>query len=162
MRSPWYKLTSSSKRFLSDNSRHARIRILSCCTTTSQISRYSCIVDKQRSILHQYKSRNEYTRTNVHSWAELEDAHCGQVATEWNWCHHIQYGLKQKKSHCVNSCWNHRNALFEFNSRIPLVCSRSQLVVHCTEKTSRSVSCPTVLAMRESPIHHNASIWCIK
>ena len=29
MRSPWYKLTSSSQRFLSDNSRHARIRILS-------------------------------------------------------------------------------------------------------------------------------------
>ncbi len=53
-------------------------------------------------------------------------------------------------SHCVNTIWGHRNALFELNSRIPLVRSSSELIVHRTGKASRSIPNPSIVTKRES------------
>ena len=47
--------------------------------------------------------------------------------------------------------------MFYLNTRIPLVRSGSELVVHCTWKAPEGVRCPAILAMHESTIHPQAS-----
>ena len=47
--------------------------------------------------------------------------------------------------------------MFWLNSRIPLVRSSSELVVHCTGKAPKGVPYPAILAMHESTIHREAS-----
>ena len=46
---------------------------------------------------------------------------------------------------------------FSMNSGIPLLRSSSELIVHCTGKASKSISCPSIVTKREYIRHREAS-----
>nr|QXI72951.1 hypothetical protein Solyc00g068970.2 [Solanum lycopersicum] len=64
---------------------------------------------------------------------------------------HFDIQSTVQKSHCVNIRWDHRNALFKLNSRIPLVRTISKLVVRRPRKA------PEGTAPSPSPVRRAAT-----
>ncbi|PHT24784.1 Regulator of rDNA transcription protein 15 [Capsicum baccatum] len=62
-----------------------------------------------------------------------------------------------QKSHCVSIRWDHRNAFFLLNSRIPLVRTSSELAVRCAGKASEG-TVPSLPPARHAATHSHRGI----